>query len=653
MRTVNIGILAHVDAGKTSLTERILYHVGVVPAIGRVDHGDTHTDTLDLERERGITIQSAVVSFRIGDLKVNLIDTPGHPDFIAEVERALRVLDGVVLVVSAVEGVQAQTRRLAQAIRSLNLPLILFANKIDRRGARDHSLLEDIRHKLEWRIVPLNTVADIGTPQASVQPRSDDDPRFVDGLTDVLTEGDDRLLDRYLRSDGRIPVDALRRALRIQALHGIVSPLFFGSAMTGAGVDDVLHAIARFLPPASNRSDDPLDGEIFKIQRGRGGEKIVYARLRAGKIQARQTVIIGHVDTDRELQTSRTRITGIDAFDEGEVSVASTASAGDIVRLHGLKDVRIGDTLGVPKPGHRTSSFPPPVLESIVRPVDPAQRHRLNAALADLADQDPLISIRRDTARNLIAVRLYGEVQKEVIAATLETEFGVCALFEPSEVVHVERPAGCGSAVEHMGLGNPFAATVGLSVAPAPDGSGLAYHRELGSLPLSFYTAIEETVRQSLGEGLYGWQVIDLVIEVTEVGFSSPVSVAADFRNLTPLVLMAALREAGTRVCEPIERFGLDVPDDCLQAVLNALGGVRGISDSNERRGDRWRVGGTIPSTAIQQFERRLPGLSRGEADFATRFDAYGPVTGAIPVRERIGLDALNRKEYLAQVSQM
>ncbi|MGI8484643.1 MAG: GTP-binding protein, partial [Thermomicrobiales bacterium] len=168
MRIVNLGILAHVDAGKTSLTERILLETGVIDAIGRVETGNTQTDTLEIERERGITIQSAVVSFRIGDRKVNLIDTPGHSDFIAEVERALGVLDGVVLVISAVEGVQAQTRRLAQAVQAIGLPLILFVNKIDRTGARDIELLEDIRRKLRLRIVPFTHVSDIGTPGAQV-----------------------------------------------------------------------------------------------------------------------------------------------------------------------------------------------------------------------------------------------------------------------------------------------------------------------------------------------------------------------------------------------------------------------------------------------------------------------------------------------------
>lgn len=652
MRTVNIGILAHVDAGKTSLTEQILYHAGVIPAIGRVDHGNTHTDTLEMERERGITIQSAVVSFRLGDLKVNLIDTPGHPDFIAEVERALRVLDGVVLVISAVEGVQHQTRRLAQAIRGLNMPLVIFANKIDRRGARDGDLLDDIRRKLNLRVIPVNGVRDIGTARASVVTQPETDVAHHDTLVDVLTERDDRLLECYLRHGGHVAADTLRDAFVAQIREGCVSPVFFGSAMTGAGVNELLDGIARYLPPAPEGADEPLSGAIFKIQRDRSGEKIAYARLFAGTIRSRHQVAIVRDGFDG-IEQSRARITGIDAFEEGTVSATASARAGDIVRLHGLKDARIGDVLGTP-PGYRQASFPPPVLESVVRPVDPALRHRLNAALTDLADQDPLIDVRRDSGRGLIAVRLYGEVQKEVIAATLERDFGVAALFEPSQVVHAEKPVGYGAMVEYMGgEGNPFVATVGLSIEPNGDGEGLTYRRELGSLPLSFYVAIEETVRQTLEEGLCGWPVIDCVVTLTHVGYASPVTIAADFRNLTPLVLMEALRKAGTRVHEPIERFELDVPDDCLRDVLNALGAVRGVTDRAERCGDRWHITGSVPSVGIQHVERRLPGLGRGEADFESRFDTFAPATGATPFRERVGLDPLNRKAYLAQVSQM
>src|SRR4029079_2314488 len=170
MAIINLGILAHVDAGKTTLTERILFETGVIRSVGSVDKGTTQTDTMELERARGITIRSAVVSFELDDRKVNLVDTPGHPDFVAEVERCLRVLDGVILVVSAVEGVQSQTRRLARAIRAANLPLLIFVNKIDRVGARSEQLLEDIQQKLKLRVVPMTSVSGIGDRCAIVSP---------------------------------------------------------------------------------------------------------------------------------------------------------------------------------------------------------------------------------------------------------------------------------------------------------------------------------------------------------------------------------------------------------------------------------------------------------------------------------------------------
>jgi ribosomal protection tetracycline resistance protein len=186
MAIINIGILAHVDAGKTSLTERILFETGVIKSVGRVDQGTTQTDTLDLERARGITIKSAVVAFQLNQLKVNLIDTPGHGDFVAEVERSLRVLDGVVLVVASVEGVQPQTRRLARALRAAGLPMLIFVNKVDRLGARGEALLEDIRRKLKLRVVAMNTATGIGDRAAEVMSLDRESAAWRDPVTDLL-----------------------------------------------------------------------------------------------------------------------------------------------------------------------------------------------------------------------------------------------------------------------------------------------------------------------------------------------------------------------------------------------------------------------------------------------------------------------------------
>lgn len=651
-RTLNIGILAHVDAGKTTLTEQILFHVGVIPEIGSVGQGTTQTDTLELERQRGITIQSAIVSFRIGDLKVNLIDTPGHPDFIAEVERALGVLDAVILVVSAVEGVQSQTRRLAQAVASAETPFLIFANKIDRRGARDHDLLVEIRRKLGLRVAPINFVSTIGSPESAVSIRSAGDLATDASLIDLLTEQSDDLLEAYLRDDGRVAASALEAELVSQSHRRLITPVVFGSAMTGAGVDHVLGAIERFMPAAGGSADEPLSGTVFKIQRARSGEKLVLARLYSGQIENRQNVTFRGPVTDGPVVEYDARITGIELFDDGRQSVVSSACSGDIVRLHGLKDTRIGDCLGQPPTGRPRATFTPPVLESVVWPCDPALRSRLNFALADLADQDPLINIRRDNRRGSVSVYLYGDVQKEVIASTLADEYGVGVNFEASTLVCAETPVGSGSAAEVIGTPeNPFDATVGLRVEPGESDSGITYSRNLGLLPLSFYTAIEETVHATLEEGLHGWRVIDCHVTLTDVAFS-PITTAGDFRKLTPLVLLEALRIAGTSVLEPVERFSLEIPGTSLGEVLAAIGTSRGVTERYEPHGDRWRITGKMPTDAVHAFEQRLPDISRGEGDFTTRFDSYGPISGDAPVRPRTDFNPLNRKLYLAQVSQ-
>ncbi|MBA2776543.1 MAG: TetM/TetW/TetO/TetS family tetracycline resistance ribosomal protection protein [Chloroflexia bacterium] len=653
MQTVNIGILAHVDAGKTTLTEAILYETGVIGAIGSVDQGTTQTDTLELERQRGITIQSAVVSFRLGDLKINLIDTPGHPDFIAEVERALGVLDGVVLVVSAVEGVQSQTRRLARAIATAGIPIIVFANKIDRQGARDIELLDDIRRKLGLRVIALNTVSGIGSPDARVLAKSHRDPEHSESLIDILTETNDDLLGAWLRDADPIDPQALDVELVAQMRRRLIVPVIFGSARTGQGVDQVLAGVARFMPPADGCGGDPLTGTVFKIQRTRNGEKIVYARLYSGRIESRERVPFRRLAPGEPTLAYESRITGIDAFDDGRQKQVAFAQAGDIVRLHGLKETMIGDYLGCEPGGRPRAAFPPPIMESVVSAHDPVLRPQLNSALAGLAEQDPLISIRRDTRRGAISVRLYGEVQKEVIAATLTDDYGVDAIFEPSQVICVETPIGVGAAVEHMGgAGNPFVATVGLHIEPCAAGNGITYKRELGSLPLSYYTAIEETVYATFEEGLHGWRVIDCQVTLTDVAFASPVTTAADFRNLTPLVLMTALRRARTHVLEPVERFTLDTPEDCLGDALAAIGAARGQVQQNEWHGNGWRLAGTIPSSEVHAFEQRLPGITRGGGDFESRFDAYAPVVGPAPTRPRTDFNPLDRKFYLAQVSQ-
>ena len=628
MRTLNLGILAHVDAGKTSLTERLLHRAGVVDEIGSVDAGSTRTDFLALERRRGITIKSAVVSFAVGDVTVNLLDTPGHPDFIAEVERVLSVLDGAVLVVSAVEGVQAQTRVLMRVLRRLCIPTLVFVNKIDRAGAAERATLDAVAARLTPALVPMGTVDRIGTRDAAVRP-------YARPPVEAVVERDDALLAAYV--EGR-PLPDLRAALAAQTARVVTHPVFFGSAITGAGIGPLVAGITDLLPATAGDPTGPLSATVFKVDRGPAGEKVAYARVFSGAVRVRDRLPAG-------------RVTSVEVFDQGAAVPADQVPAGRIGRLGGLAGVRIGDALGRPRPG-AAHHFAPPTLETVVEPARPADRGPLQVALTQLAEQDPLIDLRRDD-RGRTSVSLYGEVQKEVIQATLAEEYGLAVTFRATSTIHVERPAGTGAAYELMGgPGNPFLATVGLRVEPAPAGAGvdLRLAVELGSMPYAFFAAVRDTVRRTLREGRHGWEVVDCVVTMTHSGYSSLSSTGGDFRGLTPLVLMAALARAGTVVHEPVSRFGLEIPADTLGAVSPVLSRLRGTPDATAVTGPVCRLRGRLPAARVHDLERALPGLTRGEGVLETAFDSWEPVRGTPPARPRTGPDPLDRKAYLLGV---
>ena len=640
MTSLNLGILAHVDAGKTSLTERLLYAAGVIDEIGSVDRGSTQTDTLALERARGITIKAAVVSFDLGDLSVNLIDTPGHPDFIAEVERVLDVLDGAVLVVSSVEGVQAQTRILMRTLRRLRIPTLIFVNKVDRTGARDASLLADLAAKLSPDVVALTVVEDgLGTRTATVRPLGPADPAHVETLTELLSAGDDDLLARYL-ADEPVPYAELRRRLVRRTRCAAAYPVFFGSAITGAGTDRLAAALPDLLPPAAGDPDGPLAGRVFKIDRGPGGQKQAYARLFSGTLRTRERVAFGSGHEDR--------VTGIRVFARGTNEADDAVRAGQIARLSGLAAVRIGDVLGQPSSGAE-AVFAPPSLETMVAPEDPTARGALYAALSLLAEQDPLINLRTDPETGDVAVSLYGEVQKEVIAATLADDFGVRARFTETTVLCIERPVGVGSALQVGDTPeNPLLATVGLRVEPGPPGSGIAYAvagEKRGTLPPAFFSAVEETVPRALQHGRLGWPVTDCRVTLTHTGYwprqshshavfdKSMSSTAGDFRALTPMVLQEALTAAGTAVLEPVHRFRLELPADLLGPILPSLSRLGAVPLLPSTAGALAVVEGEVPAAKVQALMARLPRLTRGEGVLETGFDHYEAVRGEPPRR--------------------
>ncbi len=553
-RMLNLGILAHVDAGKTTLTERLLYAAGVIGEIGSVDRGTTQTDSMALERRRGITIKSAVVSFAIEDVTVNLIDTPGHPDFIAEVERVLGVLDGAVLVVSAVEGVQAQTRVLSRALDRLGVSTLIFMNKTDRAGA---------------------------------------DP------------------ERVMRMIAR----------RMPEQEG--APVLIGSARSGAGIEPLQTAIVRQLPASAGDAAAPVSGTVFKIDRERGGRRVAYVRIFAGTVRTRDRVQLG--------RGAEGKVTAISVFADGTAERRRALVAGEIGRVWGLGDVRIGDSLGVARTV--APQFPPPALETVVVPSRPADSGRLRVALAQLADQDPLIDVRQDDARHEMSVSLYGEVQKEVIQSTLASDFGVDVTFRETTPVCIERVVGRGAAVLEMGSGNPYLATMGLRIEPAPTGSGVTFRLDVGvrSLPMyvykteaAFADAMDEYVHDALKRGPGGWEVADCLVTMTDCGYSSPGTGASDYRKLTPIVLGRVLREAGTQVCEPQQRVSIELPAGSVSALLQLLSRLGAVVEATSADGDVALLEALLPAARVNHLQQKLPGLSGGEGVLEAQFAGYG-----------------------------
>jgi ribosomal protection tetracycline resistance protein len=647
MESLNLGILAHVDAGKTSLTERLLYEAGVIDHLGSVERGDTQTDTLNVERQRGITVRSAVVSFEIGHVSVNLIDTPGHPDFIAEVERVLRILDGAVLVLSAVEGVQPQTRVLMRALIRLRIPTLLFVNKIDREGAREGSLLREVGQTLRLTTVTMGSTSALGTKGADFEPWSADDPDYRSVLVGTLGTHDEQILSDYVEDENRPPWQRLQGELRAQTQRCLVHPVFFGSARTGAGINSLMSGIADLLPSSVPVDPDaPTSGTVFKIERGDAREKIAYARLFSGIVRTRDRLVygLGHED----------KVTAIASADLRFGHTRTSVSAGDIVKIWGLHHVQIGDRIGQAGIDERDHQFAPPTMESVIQPCDPADGARLRVALGELAEQDPFIRVRRADDSNEISVSLYGEVQKEIIEATLTDDYGIRADFRETTTIYIERPGRIGEAAELLTSdSNPYMATVALRVEPGPPGSGVTFALDVEqrSVPLyvykterSFIDHMAQFVQRGLGRGLYGWEVTDCIVTMTRCDYyigdgpakpNVPMArtTSADFRRLTPLVLMQALEQAGTTVCEPMTRLSIESPSGTVGDVLQAVVHLGGFVEETRVRGGLSTIEAVMPAHRSPELQRQLPGLSGGEGNLESSFGGNRPVQGKPPTR--------------------
>ena len=409
MKIINIGILAHVDAGKTTLTESLLYASGAISEPGSVEKGTTRTDTMFLERQRGITIQAAVTSFQWHRCKVNIVDTPGHMDFLAEVYRSLAVLDGAILVISAKDGVQAQTRILFHALRKMNIPTVIFINKIDQAGVDLQSVVQSVRDKLSADIIIKQTVS--LSPEIVLEENTDIE------AWDAVIENNDELLEKYIAGEP-ISREKLAREEQQRVQDASLFPVYHGSAKNGLGIQPLMDAVTGLFQPIGEQGGAALCGSVFKVEYTDCGQRRVYLRLYSGTLRLRDTVALA----GRE----KLKITEMRIPSKGEIVRTDTAYQGEIVILPS-DSVRLNDVLGdqTRLPRKRWREDPLPMLRTAIAPKTAAQRERLLDALTQLADTDPLLRCEVDSITHEIILSFLGRVQLEVVSALLSEKYKI------------------------------------------------------------------------------------------------------------------------------------------------------------------------------------------------------------------------------------
>jgi ribosomal protection tetracycline resistance protein len=417
--------------------------------------------------------------------------------------------------------------------------------------------------------------------------------------------------------------------------------------------------LAELLPASEGDPDAEIAASVFKIERGAHGEKIALARVFSGTIRTRDRLHFG--------AGFEGKVTAIAVFGRGPAVQRSSVSAGGVAKLWGLADIQVGDSIGEVAATGMRAQFPPPTHESIVVTRDPRERGRLHEALAQLAEQDPLIDVRQDDEDQELSVSLYGEVQKEVIEATLASDYGLDAVFREATTIYIERLVGRGEATEVLHAktkanvtgkssptsSNPFPATLGLRVEPAAPGAGIGLRSEIGVrlVPLYIYKTVGsfiehmgEYVREALQDGLLGWQVADCAVTITDCGYRAPETAAGDFRRLTPLVLLRALEQAGTVACEPMLRVHLELPTSMIGVVAADLARSGAPIETLSTQRELSVVEAVLPAARAQALHRQLPGLTGGEGVLDSTFAGYRQVTGSQPTRRRT-LDALELEE--------
>ncbi len=625
MKYLNLGLMAHVDAGKTTLTEQMLLHTGAIRKAGSVDDGTAHTDFLEVERRRGISVRAAVTSFSYANQTVNLIDTPGHVDFSGEVERVFPALDGAVVILSAVEGVQAYTEQIFRALAAAGLPALFFINKIDRAGADVARAVAEIRRRLTEQVCIVNGPDGAGgICQAP--------------LLEAVAELDERFLEAYL--EGAATEELARNTLAALAKRGAAYPVLCGSALHGLGVAQLLEACAAYLPAAESRGQGDPSGVVFKVEHDASIGKIAYVRLFEGTLKNRDTVLL---KGKKEPQ----KIVQIRKFSGEKYQDAGVLYGGDIGGVCGLPSVQAGDVIGCAElPRLRWSV---PLMRVRVYPMEDGGHQKLASALSILNEEDPLLDFYAAEGGALM-VSITGTIQAEVLQSMLADRFGILVQFGKPDVIYKETLVSSGIGRDRYTMPKPCWADLTFSMEPLPRGSGIQYSSVVPpkKLPYRYQRHVEVSVPRALQQGVFGYAVADVKITLVDGEYHPQHTHPLDFFICTPMAIANGLHTIGTKLLEPVLAFSVSAPEGDSGKIIGEIVNMRGSFESPEIKNGRFFISGRVPVATSMDFPVRLSAVTGGEGVLSTWFDGYQDappdVKSSVPLR---GVDPLDRSKFI------
>jgi elongation factor G len=691
-KTRNIGIMAHIDAGKTTTTERILYYTGRTYKIGEVHEGAAVMDWMEQEQERGITITSAATTAEWRDHRINIIDTPGHVDFTVEVERSLRVLDGAIAVFDSVAGVEPQSETVWRQADKYNVPRIAFINKMDRIGANFEGSVQTMIDRLGAKAVPVQLPVgseadftgivdlvgmkaviykdDLGKEQEVIDipaAQLDEATHAREHLLNELAELDDDLAELALEELGGgdpVPVDALKAAIRRATLGIQITPVFCGSAFKNKGVQPLLDAVLDYLPSpldvppvegvlvgkggeegehAVRNADDkePFSALAFKIMADPFVGKLTYFRVYSGRLEAGGRVL--NVTTGRTERVGR--ILMMHANDREEVS---EVYAGDIAAGVGIKQVVTGDTLCAPDQPIRleTIDFPEPVIKVAVEPKTKVDQEKMSVALGRLAEEDPTFQVATNEETGQTEISGMGELHLEILVDRMKREYNVEANVGRPQVSYRETIRGTAQKVEGRHVkqtgGSGQYGIVYIDIEPAP-GEGFDFRSAIkgGSVPTEFIPAVERGVEEALQTGVKaGYPMVDVRVTLVDGKYHETDSSEIAFKIAGSLAFREAARRAKPVLLEPVFAVEVVTPEEFLGDVIGDLSRRRGHVQGQERRGNALAVTARVPLSEMFGYATDVRSNTQGRATYTMQFDGYEEVPPNIAekvVGERTG----------------